>query len=472
MNIKSIAFVKDFAYTFSSNIISLFTSALVVLIVPKVIGVSEYGYWQLYIFYSSYVGFLHFGLISGIYLKLGGKEYQDIDKRTIGSQFYLLYVIQVFIALLIIVSVHIFVKDPNRSFIFYAIALSTILTNMRDLIIFIFQATSRIKDYAKVVSIGKLLYLGIIIFFLILGLGEYRLMIIADLIGILVALLYAIFMSRDMVLIKPRLLRHNIKEAAHNINIGSKLMIANIASMLIIGVVRFGIERAWDVETFGKVSLTLSVSNLIMAFINAIGIIIFPILRRTDETKLAEIYVLIRDVLMVVLLALLIAYYPIKSILSAWLPKYSDSLMYMALVFPMFILEGKMALLINTYLKTLRKEKILLKINIVSVMISLFFTLLTTVFLRNLDLAVQSIVVILAIRSVLAEATVTKILKINTRKDILLELGLMLVFIISGWFINSWMTTIVYATVYLCYLLVKREEIRSTTNSIKMLIKA
>ena len=105
-------------------------------------------------------------------------------------------------------------------------------------------------------------------------------------------------------------------------------------------------------------------------------------------------------------------------------------------------LEGKMALLINTYLKALRKEKILLKINIISVIISLFFTLLTTVILRNLDLAVQSIVVILAIRSVLAETAVTKILKINTRKDILLELSLMLVFIISGWFINSWMTAI------------------------------
>ena len=47
-------------------------------------------------------------------------------------------------------------------------------------------------------------------------------------------------------------------------------MFANIASMLIIGVVRFGIERSWDVETFGKVSLTLSASNLMMLFINAV----------------------------------------------------------------------------------------------------------------------------------------------------------------------------------------------------------
>lgn len=66
-----------------------------------------------------------------------------------------------------------------------------------------------------------------------------------------------------------------------NISVGIKLMFANIASMLIIGIVRFGIERAWDVATLGKVSLTLSILNMII-FINAVGIIMFPTLRRTN----------------------------------------------------------------------------------------------------------------------------------------------------------------------------------------------
>lgn len=472
MNREAKAFIKNFYYTLISNIISLLTSMLVVLIVPKLIGISEYGYWQLYIFYSSYVGFLHFGWISGIYLKLGGKHYQEIDKKTIGSQFYLLFILQVLIALLIVVSVSIFGKNPSRIFIFYMIALSTVLINMRDLIIFIFQATSRIKDYAKVVSIGKLLYLAIIILLLILGLREYKLMIIADLIGILVSLLYAIYISKDIVFSKPKLLRANIKESAHNIRVGSKLMTANIVSMLIIGVVRFGIERTWDVETFGKVSLTLSVSNLMMVFINALGIIIFPMLRRTNKDKLSDIYLIMRDFLMVVLFGLLIGYYPIKFILSAWLPKYSDSLKYMALVFPMIIYEGKMALLINSYLKSLRKEMIMLKINIVSVIISILFTISTTILLRNIDLAIQSIVVIVAIRSILAETVISKMINTNMKKDTLLEIALTLVFILSGWFINSWIATAVYGTVYLSYLLIKSKDIRCTANGIKMLSKA
>jgi hypothetical protein len=117
---------------------------------------------------------------------------------------------------------------------------------------------------------------------------------------------------------------------------------------------------------------------MMMIFINAVGIIIFPILRRTDQERLANIYSTMRDFLMVILLGFLIIYYPLKTVMSAWLPQYAESLLYMSLVFPMFIYEGKMALLINTYLKTLRREKVMLKINLVSMTLSVFMTYITT----------------------------------------------------------------------------------------------
>ncbi|HGA0995664.1 TPA: hypothetical protein ACIQO3_002161, partial [Streptococcus suis] len=83
------------------------------------------------------------------------------------------------------------------------------------------------------------------------------------------------------------------------------LMLSNVASMLVIGTVRLGIEKRWDVATFGKISLTLSISNLIMTFINAVGIVIFPMLKRTEKSELPELYVKIRTLLMPVLLGFL-----------------------------------------------------------------------------------------------------------------------------------------------------------------------
>jgi hypothetical protein len=158
--------------------------------------------------------------------------------------------------------------------------------------------------------------------------------------------------------------------------------------------------------------------------------------------------------------------------MTAWLPKYAESLMYMALVFPMFIFEGKMALLINTYLKTLRKEKVMLNINLISMVLSILLTLITTQLLGNLDLAIVSIVILLAFRSVLAEMYLSKVLCISMLRDIILELTLTVVFIASGWFINSWYTVLAYALVYLMYLVIKKNNLKSTIHNIKSLIKA
>ena len=44
-----------------SNIVGLLVSTIVVLIVPKYIDVTQYGYFQLYIFYVGYIGFLSLG---------------------------------------------------------------------------------------------------------------------------------------------------------------------------------------------------------------------------------------------------------------------------------------------------------------------------------------------------------------------------------------------------------------------------
>lgn len=472
MNGKAISFIKNFSYTLISNLISLIVSALVVLIIPKLIGVEEYGFWQLYLFYSSYVGFMHFGWNDGIYLRYGGKRYEELNKQLFFSQFWMLVFSQAVIAVLIFIFSVYITADNNRLFILQMVGLVLVIVNTRYMLLFILQATNRIKNYAYITMMDRLVYIVLIILFLVFGIRDYKLMVAADLVGKGISLTYAMYCCKDIVFQTITEFYFSCSEAIKNISVGIKLMFANIASILIIGVIRFGIERSWDVATFGKVSLTLSVSNLTMIFINAVGIIMFPILRRTDKDKLPNIYIIMRDFLMVILLGILLAYYPLKVIMSAWLPQYAESLMYMALVFPMFIYEGKMALLINTYLKALRKEKIMLSINLISLVLSLFVTVITTKMLGNLDLAIGSIVALLAFRSVLSEVFISKILKISMHKDIILELALTLIFILSGWFINSWHMVLVYGMGYIFYIIIKKKDLIRTMSSIKVLIKA
>lgn len=471
MNLKALTFIKNMSYSVSSNLLSLVISTVVTLIIPKLIGVESYGYWQLFVFYSSYVGFLHFGWNDGIYLRYGGEEYQKLDKKLFFSQFVQLLTVQVVIGGSIMLFSSLFIADAERQFILRMIAFATVIMNMRVMLFFILQATNRIKEYARLTILDRVVYIVLILLFLSVGIRDYKLMIFADLIGKLSSLVFAMLLCKDIVFNKISSFYLTLSETVTNIKVGMSLMFANMASSLIIGTVKFGIERNWDVTTFGKVSLTLSISNLMMIFINAVGVIMFPVLRRTKKEKLATIYLTMRDLLMALLLGVLVFYYPLKTIMSAWLPQYADSLIYMALAFPMFTYEGKMALLINTYLKTLRKEKLILRVNIASMLLSFLLTFISTKLFDNLELAVLTIVILLAFRSALAEYFVARELKIEVKKDIILESMMTLTFILSGWYLDSWKMIIIYTLAYIGYLLIKRSSIKMAFVNIKALLK-
>lgn len=69
-------------------------------ILPKVLGVAEFGYWQLYMFYSLYTMIFQLGLADGIYLRIGGKKYEEINLSILKSQYIILMMFQVILELL------------------------------------------------------------------------------------------------------------------------------------------------------------------------------------------------------------------------------------------------------------------------------------------------------------------------------------------------------------------------------------
>lgn len=463
--------VKNISYTVISNITSLLISTLITFIIPKQLGSESYGYFQLYIFYTSYTGFLHFGWADGLFLRYGGEYYDKLDKRKFSGQFWLYSGVEVAFGLLICLAGYTLASPQDKAIVLALTGISVFLLLPRTLLQYILQGTNRIKEYATLTVLEKVVYITVVVLSLFAGTHSFIPMILADLLGKTCSLLYSIYQCRDILTTKPTGLRASWEEAWANISVGIKLMFANIASMLIIGFVRLSIESQWDVTTFGKVSLTMSVSNLLMVFINSVAMVMFPMLRRTNSDKLSSIYNTMRTCLMIPLLGMLVCYYPAKVILSAWLPQYADSLVYMALLFPMCVFESKMSMLINTYLKTLRKEKWLLVVNVTTVLLSVVTTLITTYWLHNLDLAVASIVFLLAFRCVFAELLLSTVLDVNVKTDIVLELALTIIFIGASWFVGGIAGLAIYAVAYLIYLFIKRNDVAFVLNTALRMVR-
>lgn len=71
---------------FFSNAFGFLVSCLIILIVPKFITTEQYGYFQLYIFYTGYIGFINFGWPEGLLLRYGGQSYNTLDRKSLKTQ--------------------------------------------------------------------------------------------------------------------------------------------------------------------------------------------------------------------------------------------------------------------------------------------------------------------------------------------------------------------------------------------------
>ncbi|PHD42196.1 hypothetical protein COF67_28810 [Bacillus toyonensis] len=472
MNSSVKKFAKNFSYTFITHILATVISIVLILIVPRFISINDYGYWQLYIFYISYISYMSLGLTDGAYLRYGGYEYKDLNKKVFVSQYWFLVVLEIFISSSIVLFYILVSPGTSKTIVILFTCLAGILIVPRSLLMFMLQATNRIKESSIMLMIERVIYFILVITFLISGIKQFEYLIVADIIGKIFSVFYSFYVCKELVIGKFASVKMSIREIVINISVGSKLLFANLASMLIIGIVRFFIEANWSIETFGKIALTLSISNMLMLFINAIAAVLFPTLKRAPQERLPAIYKMVRTLITLPLVGILVFYYPVKVVLSAWLPQYADSLTYMALLFPMCLYEGKMLLLINTYLKTLRKEKWLLIINLITVAMSLVLTCVSVFVLNSLNITILCIILLLAFRCIVAEIYLARFLNIEVKKDIILELSITTIFIGISWYLSVISALFIYLAVYMIYLMIKKNDIIDLWHNVKVLIKS
>lgn len=463
---KLLDFTRNFSYTFTSNILSLLISVIVAFVIPKLISIEQYGYYQLYIFYTNYVGVSYLGLCDGIYLRIGGQYYSNLDKSLYSTQFRLLGLFEIVVYSILFVGSLLFVSDANKHYVLTCVCIAAVGMCLRWFITFILQATARIKEYAIVTIIERLLYVLIAVPMVLAGYRGYELLVVVDVAAKYISLFIGIWFCRDMIRAKTLPVKSVLLEVKENISVGFKFMLAQLSDMLIIGVVRFGVQSHWDIATFSKVSVTLTVSNLVMTAINAISVVMYPTLRRTSEERLPSLYRIIRIMLVGFAFAALIMYYPIQKILTAWLPQYAESLRYAAILFPICMYQSKMSLLVNTYYKTLRLENLLMKCNMAALALSVVCTFVSTLILNSVTAAILSILIVLIFRCIISELLLSKHIDIDVKKDIVIELIMTAAFIICNWFFGL-AGMFMYAVCYIAYLFIKRKDILESLNFIK-----
>lgn len=432
------------------QVVSLLTSFVVSLIVPKYIDILDYSHWQTYILYSSYVSIFQLGLIDGFILKYSKYNYDELNKDEVRSQ------LQIFLSFLFLVSIitiilSVLFLDGISRILVILLAISIVVKNHYFYSSTICQITYRIDKYSKITILQRASYLIGVVILLLLGVKEFYWFCIADIVGDVFSCFLAIKYNKELTVGRIVNLKIAFKNVRKNVKCGLSLFLANYSTALIVGAAKMLVKFKWGNISFGKISFGFSLTNLFLTFITSISIVLFPSLKRIDEKKLPIMYSKIRKLSTLVLFLSLAFYYPIASVINAWIPQYSESIRHMFYLLPIVAFVTRTNLLTNNYLKIFRREKQMLAINGIFALIGVCVYLLCAFVFNNLTGILMGVVVIEILKFVMSEIVVGQDIKNKYIINDLFEIILVAVFYLSMTYLQPLSATLVYLSFVLVY---------------------
>lgn len=471
MNVKSL--IQNTAVAFLAQGVTMLISCLTSLLVPKILGVEEFGYWQLFIFYASYVGFFHFGLNDGVYLVHGGEERAQIDKRSINSQFLVGTVFQLILCVCVMAAVMGVDLGAQRNFVLLCTAYYMVVKNASSYLGYVFQSMNETKLYSFSCILERLAFLVPLAALLLIRTQSFTGFVIAYCASGTLQLVFCLWFARDFLragLLSPH---EAVQESFASVRIGIKLMIANIASQLILGVARFVIDAVWGIKTFGELSLSLSMVNFVFSFVSQAAMVLFPALRQGSREEVGKFFYIVRNFMGLAFPAVYLFYYPGVWLLSMWLPQYANSFLFFAYLLPICVFDGKMSIACTTCFKVEREEAMLLKINLFTTCFSAAGSLLGGYVLGSIWFIIAAVVVAIILRSVISETVLAGRLSVDRSLSVTVgELVITLVFIVIATVVeNAVISFAIYGLVYFAYLAINRSYCGEVLSKFKRVVQ-
>jgi hypothetical protein len=221
------------------------------------------------------------------------------------------------------------------------------------------------------------------------------------------------------------------------------------------------IDYLWGIESFGKVSFSLTLTNFFLVFIAQVSMVLFPALRQIDAAAQKRYYGEIDAILSLLLPLILVFYVPIKTVLSLWLPQYAVSLDYLAVLLPLCLFDGKMQLLCTTYFKVLRKEKALLYVNLAAFFLSLLLSVIGGFLLKSVDAIVFAMLIGVVSRYVISACYLSRYLPGQSWTILGTELTFAAVFIAVSLKLPDIWSFLSVTVLYLFYLFYNRTQAKT-----------
>lgn len=457
--------IKNIGYSLMAQGLSFVLSIVTGFMLPKAMGVTQYGYWQVYLFYAGYIMIFCWGFNDGLYLRYGNLDYWQLPFEKLRSAMRI-FIIVIGVIACILFGLSFLENDHNKVFAFCATSINLLILGINGTLLTILQFTNRIKLNSALTIANKAVFVAFIIPLLFLKWVDFRIIIMVDIFTKLLLLGVSFVKTKELFIGKTQNIELGFQEYWQDIGIGMKLMLANIMGSLLVGIGRFIVERFMTLEAYSLYSFATTITTFALIFITASSLAMYPLLTRVAEDKLPKFFRDLNQLLCTGLFLLLVGYYPLYYLIEYYFQDFAGIFDYFYLLFIIIVSQGKMQFLINTYYKVLREEKAMLLANISGAVVALIVIVPAFYYTHSIFAIVAGTTITLIWRCYASEIYLKRKMGIKEYGNIAIELFMMLLFIVCVVSGKTFIGFVLYILAVGVYAFMNREIIISYSAKI------
>lgn len=450
--------VTSFKYTFLAQVIALVLSVIKSILLPRILPIDEYGYWQIYVLYSTYVGIFMLGFNDGVYLIYGKYQYKELpfkklraaDKWYVGM--LLMFSVTAGFACVIFTSSH-------RLFSMLGVSVDIFLMGINGLLIYVLQITNQMKAYSLYTVLDKIVMLILCVVFL--PKKDYKLIIISDMISKFVVSVGLIVKCKEMFIGESESAGAGFREFIGNIKVGINLMFAQLMGQFITGIGRFIIDFFGDIKDYAFYSFGITITNLVLVFITAISLVLYPTLKRLPQNEYKHYFKTLNNSVVLFGYIAIGLYFPAVFFVKHFLQQYAPVLSYLHILFCVIILQAKIQLVLNTFYKVLREEKAMLIANVICIVTFIVFALILYIPTKNITSIAICTLIATAVRCFYSDIYIRKTIHMEMDSRIYFEVSFVALFAILVSSLNYYLSLVVYIALLLVALSIYKPVINN-----------
>lgn len=315
----------------SANAVYLVINAILTILLPRYLTVADYGLYRLFLLYGGFVGLLHFGFLDGLLTRWAANPENLIPTEMRSAIVFLMFQLTAGLLILGFIAGHLQLALPGWFWI--ALAAFAVVLNGATLVQYALQARKAFKRLSVFMIVQPAILLIIILALKMLRMLDVEKTVWAYLLSTLAA---------GMILwmfLPPNTCRGLadvnavVSTAKTNLTHGWGILLANLCMNFTLVADRVLVSAKFSIEEFAFYSFAVSVLAIIYSIMASLTRVVLPYLSQSfAEDERLRVYRAGRDMILLLWVIGISAYFLLPPVARMLLPKYVQSVLYVRLL--------------------------------------------------------------------------------------------------------------------------------------------